>query len=151
MKKFVYSYAVLLLTVTLLCLTLASCGESNTKTLYVYNWGEYISDGSEGTVDVNAAFEKYYFEKYGTRINVNYSTYSSNEDMYAKLSSGASVYDVISPSDYMIQRMVAEDMLLPLDLSRIPNYAFISDEFKGENVYYEDDSDNVYSVPYFTV
>ncbi|MBR2621092.1 MAG: ABC transporter substrate-binding protein, partial [Clostridia bacterium] len=149
MKKFVYSYALLLLTVTLLCLTLASCSKGETKTLYVYNWGEYISDGSEGTVDVNAAFEEYYFEKYGTRVSVNYSTYSSNEDMYAKLSSGASVYDVVVPSDYMIQRMVAEDMLLPLDLSLIPNYRYISDDFKGENVYYEDGSDTVYSVPYF--
>ncbi len=149
MKKWIYSYAILLLTVTLLCLTLSSCGGGELQTLYVYNWGEYISDGSEGSVDVNTAFEEYYYQKYGVRVAVNYSTYSSNEDMYAKISSGASVYDVVVPSDYMIQRMVAEDMLLPLDLSRIPNYAYISDDFKGENVYYEDDSDNVYSVPYF--
>ena len=115
MKKIVYSCAALLLTVILLCITLASCGDGAVETLYVYNWGEYISDGSEGSVDVNEAFEQYYFEKYGKRIVVNYSTYSSNEDMYAKLSSGASTYDVVVPSDYMIQRMVAEDMLLPLE------------------------------------
>ena len=119
------------------------------QTLYVYNWGEYISDGSEESLDVNAAFEEYYYKKYGKEVSVNYSTFSSNEDMYAKINSGAATYDVIVPSDYMIQRMVTEGLLAPLDLSKIPNYEFIDEKFKGENVYYEDESDNVYSVPYF--
>ncbi len=127
----------------------SSCsGSGDTVTLYVYNWGEYLSDGSEGTLDVNRAFEEYCAEELGKKVKVNYSTYSSNEDMYAKVSSEASVYDVIIPSDYMIQRMAEEGMLLPLDLEKIPNYEYILDEFKGDNVYYEPKDGNVYSVPY---
>lgn len=117
-------------------------------TLYVYNWGEYISDGSEDSLDVNRAFEEYCRDTLGLNVVVNYSTYSSNEDMYAKISSGAASYDVIIPSDYMIQRMISEDMLLPLDLSLIPNYEYILDDFKGDKVYYEPKDGNVYSVPY---
>ena len=108
-----------------LSLTLISCngGSGESVTLYVYNWGEYISDGSEDTVDVNAEFERYCREELGLNVKVNYSTFSSNEDMYAKISSGSAVYDVVIPSDYMIQRMISENLLKPLDLSLIPNYA----------------------------
>ncbi|MBQ5613247.1 MAG: spermidine/putrescine ABC transporter substrate-binding protein, partial [Clostridia bacterium] len=144
----------LLATLFLLCaipLLLSSCSEEEGEaiTLYVYNWGEYISDGSEGTLDVNAEFEAYCREELGLNVKVNYSTFSSNESMYAKISSGSAAYDVIIPSDYMIERMVSENLLQPLDLSLIPNYQYVDDAFKGENVYYEDDTDNVYSVPYF--
>ena len=154
MKKFVCLWMALIALMLLTCVLLSSCGEKtedkkSAQTLYVYNWGEYISDGSEGTLDVNAEFEKYCREELGLDVTVNYSTFSSNEDMYAKISSGSASYDVIIPSDYMIQRMVAEDLLVPLDLSKIPNYQYIDDAFKGENVYYEDGSDNRYSVPYF--
>ena len=154
MKKFVCLWLALIALLLLTCVLLSSCGETSaeqrgSQTLYVYNWGEYISDGSEGTLDVNAEFEAYCREELGLDVTVNYSTFSSNEDMYAKISSGSASYDVIIPSDYMIQRMVAEDLLLPLDLSRIPNYQYIDDAFKGEHIYYEDDSDNRYSVPYF--
>ena len=150
MKRFVIFYVVAIFLLTALFLVLPSCGgESSGETLYVYNWGEYISDGSEGSLDTNAEFEAYCREELGRDVTVNYSTFSSNEDMYAKISSGSAFYDVVIPSDYMIERMVAEDMLLPLDLSKIPNYQYIDDRFKGDNVYYEDDSDNVYSVPYF--
>ena len=86
MKKLSLCLALVLVA---LCLPLfASCGGGDggeVVTLYVYNWGEYISDGTEGSLDVNAAFEEWYFEKYGKRVEVNYSTFSSNEDMYAKL------------------------------------------------------------------
>jgi spermidine/putrescine transport system permease protein len=116
----------------------------NTLVLNVYNWGEYISDGSEGSLDTIKAFEKWYKEEYGVRVKVNYSTFASNEDMYAKLSSGAVSYDVIIPSDYMIARMVSEDMLLPLDFDNIPNYQYISDDFHG--LYY--DPEDTYSIPY---
>ena len=132
----------------------SSCTAQESNTLYVYNWGEYISDGFDGTLDVNKAFEEYYFKKYNKRIKINYSTFSSNESMYAKIESGAAAYDVIIPSDYMIQRMVKEEMLLPLDIEKIPNYANVDDKFKGDNVYYEeertpDKEDIIYSVPYF--
>ena len=136
--------------ITVMAPLLSSCkSEGESTTLYVSNWGEYISDGSDGTINSNAEFEKYCKETLGLNVTVNYSTFSSNESMYSKISSGSAAYDVIVPSDYMIQRMVAEDLLAPLDLSKIPNYQYIDEKFKGENVYYEDDTDNVYSVPYF--
>ncbi len=125
-------------------LTLSSCGKSKSLVLNVYNWGEYISDGSEGTLDTIAAFKEWYQQTYGTKITVRYTTYQSNEDMYAKLSSGAVSYDVIIPSDYMIARMKDEGMLLPLNYDNIPNYQYIDESFRG--LYY--DPDNQYTVPY---
>jgi len=107
-------------------------------TLNVFNWGEYISDGSEGSLDVNAAFEKL------TGIKVNYMNYESNEQMYTKLKSGAVAYDVIIPSDYMIERLIAEDMIQKIDLSKIGNYQFIDEKYK--NLFF--DEKNEYSVPY---
>ena len=100
-------------------------------------------------MDVNAAFEEYCRRELGRNVTVNYSTFSSNEDMYAKISSGSSVYDVIIPSDYMIERMVDEKLLAPLDPSKIPNYQYVDERFKGENIYYECGSEELYSVPYF--
>lgn len=125
--------------------TPASSGK--TVSLNVYNWGEYISDEDDeeyGLFDVNAGFEAYYKEKYGVEVKVNYSTYATNEDMYAKLTNSAVSYDIVIPSDYMIQKMIANGMLLPLDFSKLTNYSNISDSFK--NMYY--DPDNMYSVPY---
>ena len=112
--------------------------------LNVYNWGEYISDGSEGSYNTNKEFEKYYRQKYGVKIKVNYTTFASNEDMYAKISAGAVSYDVIVPSDYMIERLIKENKLLKLNFDNIPNYKNIGDEFK--NLYY--DINNEYSIPY---
>ncbi|MBQ2694508.1 MAG: spermidine/putrescine ABC transporter substrate-binding protein [Clostridia bacterium] len=106
--------------------------------LYVYNWGEYISDGADDTLDVNAAFE----EKYG--IDVIYDTYDTNEVMYSKLKGGGVSYDIVIPSDYMIERMIAEDMLQPIDFSNIPNYKYIPDKYKN----LAHDPENAYSVPY---
>ncbi len=126
-------------------------GKYETINLNVYNWGEYISNEDDeecGLFDVNAGFEKYFNEnladKYGFYVKVNYSTYATNEDMFAKLSNSAVAYDIVIPSDYMIQKMIAHDMLLPLDFSKLTNYGNISDDFK--NMYY--DPDNAYSVPY---
>ena len=79
-----------------------------------------------------------------TGIKVIYETFETNEDMYAKLKSGAVSYDVVIPSDYMIARMEAEDMLLPLNYDNIPNYQYISEDFRG--LYY--DPDDTYTVPY---
>lgn len=107
-------------------------------TLNVFNWGEYISDGAEDSVDVNKEFEKL------TGIKVNYVTYDNNESMYAKLKSGAVAYDVIIPSDYMIERLISEDMLEKLDFTKLTNYKYIDEQYKG--VYY--DPDEQYSVPY---
>ncbi len=108
-------------------------------TLNVMNWGQNIADGSDGTMDIIAAFE----EKY-PHIDVNYTTYDSNESLYAKLSGGGLSVDLIIPSDYMIARLIAEDMLLPLNFENIPNYKYVQETFK--NTAY--DPDNTYSVPY---
>ena len=107
-------------------------------TLNVYNWGEYISDGADGTMDVVQEFEEL------TGINVNYTTYDTNESMYAKLKSGGGDYDIIIPSDYMIGQMINEGMLEKLDFSNIPNYALIDETCKN----LEYDPTNEYSVPY---
>lgn len=81
--------------------------------LNVYNWGEYIDDES---MDVVSEFERL------TGCKVNYTTFESNENMYSKLSGGGVSYDVIVPSDYMVERLMSEDMLEPLDYANIPNY-----------------------------
>ena len=118
---------------------------SGTVTLNVYNWGEYISDGSEGSLDVNAAFEEYCLNELGRKVKVNYVTYTSNEDLYAKLSSNAVSYDVIIPSDYMIARLASEGLLQELDFDNIPYYdECITEDFR--DLYY--DPENKYSVPY---
>ncbi|MGN0710699.1 MAG: PotD/PotF family extracellular solute-binding protein [Anaerovoracaceae bacterium] len=104
----------------------------------VYNWGEYISNGEDGLMDINAEFEKL------TGITVNYSNYETNEGMYAKLKSGANSYDVIFPSDYMVSRMIQENMLQQLDFNNIPNMKYIGKEFLNP----EYDPENLYSVPY---
>ena len=118
---------------------LSGCGGSDKTTLYVYNWGQYISEGDDGSLDVIAAFEEAY-----PNIRVQYSTYDSNEIMYSKLANGGITVDVIIPSDYMIGRMVQEGMLEELNFDNIPNYQYIDDTFK--NTAY--DPENKYSVPY---
>lgn len=134
----------LLAAILLLALCLTGCGGKDTLSLNVYNWGEYISDGSEDSFDTIREFEKWYENTYGQKVKVNYSTFASNEDMYSKISSGAVSYDVIIPSDYMIARMAEENLLLPLDFENIPNYQYINNTFK--DLYY--DPQNQYTVPY---
>ena len=90
-------------------------------TLNVYNWGEYISDGEDGSMDVIQEFEDL------TGIKVNYTTYDTNETMYAKIRSGGGDYDVIIPSDYMIGRMANEGLLEELNMDNIPNFKYIID------------------------
>ncbi|MDD6620828.1 MAG: spermidine/putrescine ABC transporter substrate-binding protein [Eubacteriales bacterium] len=107
-------------------------------TVNVYNWGEYISDGSEGSMDVVSEFERL------TGCTVNYTNFESNENMYSKLTGGGVSYDVIVPSDYMIDRLIDEDMLLELDFDNIPNMKYINKEF--QNLFY--DPDQKYSVCY---
>ena len=146
MKKIVFVFTL----VALLCVSvfaLNSCGGGDELIiLNVYNWGEYISDGSEGSLDVNAAFEEYCAEN-GLNVKVNYTTFDSNESMYNKLKSGAVSYDIVVPSEYMIERMIKEEMLEPLNLANIPNFQYIYDSFKTP--FYDPDPNNVYSVPYF--
>ena len=94
-------------------------------TINVYNWGEYISNGTEGSLDVNAEFTR------RTGIEVNYTTFDSNESLYSKLAGGGASYDVIVPSDYMISKLMNENMLAELDFSNIPNFEYIDEQFRN--------------------
>lgn len=107
-------------------------------TINVYNWGEYISPGTDGSLNVNAEFTK------RTGIRVNYTTYEDNESLYSKLAGGGASYDVIFPSDYMVAKMIQEKMIQKLDFSNIPNYKYIDRQYRNQ-VY---DPKNEYSVPY---
>ena len=98
----------------------------------VCSWGEYIDE------ELITQFEE------ETGILVNYQTAESNEALYSLLKSGAGDYDVVVPSDYMISQLIEEDMLAELDYGRIPNYALISDRFKGLTY----DPEERYTVPY---
>ena len=106
-------------------------------TLNVRNWGEYIAEDTR-IFHTCRAFQAL------TGIKVNYTNLNTNEELYATLAGGGVHYDVIFPSDYLIQRLIAEGRLRPLDYGNIPNYSYIPEEFR--NLYY--DPGNVYSVPY---
>ena len=114
-------------------------GQNSKITLNVYNWGQNIADGSDETLDIIAAFEEAH-----PNISVNYITYSSNEELYAKLSTGGITVDVMIPSDYMIARMANEGMLEELNYDNIPNYKNVDETFKNQSF----DPENKYSVPY---
>lgn len=124
-----------------LCVPLfAGCqGGEKQEVLKVYNWGEYISDGSDDSLDVIAEFEKQ-----NPDIDVQYTTFATNEEMYAKIVSGSASYDVMIPSDYMIGKMIEEGMLAKINFDNIPNYTNVDEKFKN----LEFDPENEYSVPY---
>ncbi len=134
MKKFflLTIIAAMLLTAS----TLPAAADENEIT--VYNWGQNISDGSDGCLDIISEFEA------ETGIQVNYLTYESNESMYTKLKAGGSSYDVIIPSDYMIGRLIKEGMLEELNFDNIPNYKYVDEICKNQPY----DPENKYSVPY---
>lgn len=111
---------------------LGGCGSSSKPTLKVYSWGEYIDTSLLGQ------FEKEYDCK------VVYETFDSNESMYTKIQSGET-YDVLVPSDYMIERLMKEDKLQPIDWSLVPNASGLDEAVMGETY----DPDNTYSVPFF--
>lgn len=124
----------LLLSVVLFLGMLSGCSStsSNQKTLYVYNWGDYIDEA------VIVEFENEY------DVKVVYETFATNEDMYVKIKQGGTKYDVAIPSDYMIEKMIKEEMLEPIDLTKITTFGDISDEFKDLPF----DKGNQYSIPY---
>ena len=133
MKKNVFALVLTLVMVMSLTIGLAGCGNSATNgEVNVYNWGEYIDE---------ELLDKFTEE---TGIKVNYDTYSDNESLYSMLSSGSANYDVVIPSDYMISRMIDEDMLEELNFDNIPNFQYIDDAYKG----LEYDPEDQYSVAY---
>ena len=109
-----------------------SSNGSGKRVVNVCSWGEYIDE------DLIYKFED------ETGIKVNYQTAESNEALYSLLKTGAGDYDVIVPSDYMIARLIDEDMLAELNYDNIPNYAKIGDQYKSLSF----DPDNKYTVPY---
>ena len=111
---------------------------SENVTINVYNWGEYISNGTDGSLDVNQEFTR------RTGIQVNYTTFDSNESLYSKLVGGGADYDVIIPSDYMISKLIEEDMLAELNFENIPNFEYIDERFRDPDY----DPGSKHSVPY---
>lgn len=136
MKKILSAVLALIMTVSV---SAAISGCSKKETLVVCNWGEYISDGQDGYMDVIKEFEK----EFG--VKVEYVTAETNETLYSTMKSGGVKYDVVFPSDYMVEKMIAEDMLAKINFNNIPNFANIMEEFKNP----EYDPENKYSVPYF--
>lgn len=130
MKKFKRLSLVFML-IGIMMFSLSGCGKGK-DTLNVYNWGDYIDES------VIKEFEKEY------NVKVNYETFATNEDMYVKIKKGGTDYDVLVPSDYMITKMINENMLEKIDMNNIPNYKDIPSKFK--NLAF--DPKNEYSVPY---
>ena len=127
-----YSLLLVGLAVLLVVGLVFTVGRSKKPTLNVYNWSEYLP------AEIITAFEK----EFG--VKVNYDTYSSNEEMLAKLSTGATGYDIVVPSDYAVSIMIHQDLALPLDKEALPKLANIDPRFL--DLYF--DPGNVYSVPY---
>ncbi|WP_249029901.1 ABC transporter substrate-binding protein [Tannockella kyphosi] len=119
---------------SLLVVGLTGCGSSDSdkETLKVFNWGEYIDE------DVLDAFEEEY------DCNIIYETFDTNESMYVKLQGGNS-YDVMIPSEYMIEKLIEEDLIQEIDMSLMTNL----DGLNQDVLYQDFDPENVYWVPYF--
>lgn len=112
----------------------AACGKSGQKTtLYVLNWGEYL--------DPDLIKE---FEDQNPDIKINYTTTTSNEEMYTICATEGSKIDLLVPSDYMIERLIAEDLLAELDLSNIPNFEYVKEAASTCTF----DPESKYSIPY---
>lgn len=140
MKKWMKRVIFTLAAVSLVAAGCSSQGTNSSGTselgldaeLNVFNWSEYLPES------VIQKFE----QKYG--VKVNYSTYSSNEEMLAKLAAGGGIYDVAVASDYFIQPMIQQGMIEPIELANIPNFKNLMEEFVNK----EYDPGNKYSVPY---
>ena len=109
-------------------------GTSKNGQVIVYNWGEYIDP------EIIDLFEE------ETGIDVIYEEFETNEIMYPKIQSGAIAYDVVCPSDYMIQRMIENDLLAEINYDHIPNLKYIGDNYMKMSRQF--DPENKYSVPY---
>ncbi len=140
-KIMTFTRILLILLVTSILVVSVGCDKNNTtsntqekKTLYVFNWGDYIDPE---LIDL--------FEERYPHISVVYETFDSNDMLKTKLKAGGTSYDVIFPSDFMVSELKRENLLYELDYENIPNYKHINDRFKNLTC----DSDNKYTVPYF--
>lgn len=118
--------------VVVMIIFLTGCNSRDVVKLKVYNWGDYIDKS------VIKSFEKEY------NVKVVYDEFSTNEDMYAKLKAGGIKYDIVIPSEYMVEKMANEGMLAKIDFDRVENYKYVSEKFKN-NKY---NKAIEYSVPY---
>ncbi len=130
MKRIFLGLSLLLMSICLL----NGCSKDNKNTVYVYNWGEYIDP------EVIDQFEK------ETGIKVVYDYFEQNEEMYPKIKAGAVQYDVVCPSDYMIQKMIDEDLLAEINFDNVPNLKNIDPTYLNSSKSF--DPENKYSVPY---
>ncbi len=145
-----------LLVIAVLALApLTACGgPSRENTLKIYNWGDYISAGDDVDVDLLVEFEKFYEQKYNTDIKIVYETFDTNETMYIKIDKGREDWDLVCPSDYMLERMLRQGLLEPFNKEMLPNLEhispFIAEKFAEieEGNKPEGHEDYVYSVGY---
>ena len=120
-------------------LAISGCGQKSAKddnTLYVYNWGEYIGE--------NVVKE---FEKRDRYQRLSNDTFETNEEMLPIIEAGAVQYDVVCPSDYIIQKMIEKDLIQPIDFDKVPNYKNIDPKYLEKSKGF--DPENKYSVPYW--
>lgn len=130
MKKIISIFLILIFSVSFV-----SCSKqvNQGNVVNVYNWGEYIDK------DLLDKFEE------ETGIRVIYSNFNTNEDLYVKLKNGTSSYDVVVPSDYMIERMKNEGMLRKINWDNVPNISYVDEEYKNHSY----DPNQEYSAPFF--
>lgn len=121
-----------LLSFVFACSALVGCSGEKTV-LNIYNVGDYID------TDVIKMFEKE-----NPNIKINYETFYTNEEMYIKVANKSTAYDVIVPSDYMVERLISEDLLYEIDYNNVPNMKNIGEQYLNKDY----DPDNKYSVPY---
>lgn len=136
LRRKITTLTALFLGVTLGLFSLTGCRQSQVtgeKVVNVYNWGEYIEP------ELLDEFEAQ------TGIKVVYSNFNTNEDMYVKLKNGTSNYDVVMPSEYMIEKMIKENMLRKVDWKKVPNRKFLDKEYLNQPY----DKEQAYSAPYF--
>ncbi|MFJ7931734.1 PotD/PotF family extracellular solute-binding protein [Peribacillus sp. NPDC096448] len=137
MKRLLQMFLLISLVSALLLYAISSLNSSqgftSSNTLTIYNWGDYID------TDLIERFEE------ETGIKVIYETFDSNEAMMTKIEQGGTTYDIAIPSEYMIDKMRQEDLLVPLDHSKLPNLKNIDERF----IDLPFDPENKYSVPYF--
>lgn len=133
-NKWVKGTALVMALAVVLTVVFAGCSSGSEK-LYIFAYGDYFDP------DIVDMFE----DEYG--IEVVYEEYAAPEDMYAKATSGANDYDLICASDYIIEKMLQEDLLLPIDFANVPNFANIGDTYKEMSKSF--DPELQYSVPHF--
>ena len=133
-NKWVKGTALVMALAVVLTVVFAGCSSGSEK-LYIFAYGDYFDP------DIVDMFE----DEYG--IEVVYEEYAAPEDMYAKATSGANDYDLICASDYIIEKMLQEDLLLPIDFATVPNFANIGDTYKEMSKSF--DPELQYSVPHF--